>query len=233
MGAARGGKLKMKKQKPGFSLRILYLYLAVGGFICGGVLLPMLAAVAAPDKSLAIVLEHISRAAEKVVTVSSRMEQEKHLQVFDEVLKASGRFVFQRPDCWRWELNEPVTSGLAVCGGNGSRWHENGGKVQKFKLKDKPWLQHFATQVTAWTTADFAFLRQQYLIELLQKNPPILKLVPQKAAARDLISSLEITFSKDYRYVEQIIIREADLDYTVIKFIDVIINKPLPPDYFD
>ncbi len=206
----------------------------VAGFFCGEVMLLAPAyAAAAPDKSLSAILERISSAAEDVVTVSSRMEQEKHLQVFDEVLKASGRFAFQRPDCWRWELAEPVKSGLAVCGGHGRRWHENSGEVKRFKLADEPWLQHFAAQVTAWTTADFAFLQAQYQITLLRQNPPTLKLVPQDAAARNLISSLEITFSADYRYVEQIVIREADRDYTVIKFLDVIINKSLPSDYFD
>ncbi len=206
----------------------------VAGFFCGGILLlPTVVSAAAPDKSLSAILERISSAAEDVVTVSSRMEQEKHLQVFDEVLKASGRFAFQRPDCWRWELAEPVKSGLAVCGGHGRRWHENSGEVKRFKLADEPWLQHFAAQVTAWTTADFAFLQAQYRITLLSRKPPILKLVPKEASARQLISALEITFSVDYRYVEQIVIREADNDYTVIKFLDVKINKPLPPDYFD
>ena len=223
----------MKKRGLTFFSPALWLGLLAGVFFCCGMLLPSSVSAAPADKSLAAVLERISGAAEKVATVSSRMEQEKHLEVFSEVLKASGRFAFKRPDCWRWELNEPVTSGLAVCGGNGRRWHENGGKEQKFKLKDEPWLQHFATQVTAWTTADFAFLRQQYLITLQQPNPPVLLLVPQEAAARNLISVLEITFSADCRYVEQIVIREADHDYTVIKFLDVIINKPLPPDYFD
>ena len=224
----------MKQRLPAFSLRILWLCFMVGGFFCGGVLLLVPAyAAAAPDKSLSAILERISSAAENVVTVSSRMEQEKHLRVFDEVLKASGRFAFQRPDCWRWELYEPVKSGLAVCGGHGRRWHENSGEVKRFKLADEPWLQHFAAQVTAWTTADFAFLQAQYKITLQRQNPPTLKLVPQEAAARQLISSLEISFSADCRYVEQIVIREADRDYTVIKFLEVTINKPLPSDHFD
>ena len=67
---------------------------------------------------------------------------------------------------------------------------------------------------------------------LLNGEQPSLQLVPREAAARRLVASLEITFSADYRYVTRIIIREADGDYTVIKFIDVIINQPLPKDSF-
>ncbi len=221
----------MRRKKLFFSIRRSGLSFLLALFLFGGLLPVTGPARAAGD--LSATLERIRTAAESVNTVSSRMEQEKHLKAFPEVLKASGRFAFKRPDCWRWELSEPVTSGLAVCGESGRRWHENGGKVQKFKLKDEPWLQHFATQVTAWTTADFAFLKQQYAIALLKSSPPILQLAPRQAAARNLISSLEIFFSTDCRYVEKIIIRESDDDYTVIKFLDVTINQPLPPDAFN
>ncbi len=184
------------------------------------------------DKSLAATLDRISAAAAGVNTISSRMEQEKHLSAFSEVIKTSGHFAFQRPDCWRWELTQPVESGILVCGNRGRRWHENSDVSQSFKLADEPWLQHFAVQITAWTTADFTFLKEQYDLTLLTQNPPILKLVPKESAARRLISALEITFSADYRYVVKIIIRESGSDYTAINFRKVHINTPLPQGYF-
>ncbi|MCK5680583.1 outer membrane lipoprotein carrier protein LolA [bacterium] len=191
------------------------------------------AVAAVTDEPLSVVLQSISAAAAQVTTISSRMEQEKHLKAFNEVLKASGQFVFKQPDCWRWELTEPVASGLSVCGDHGQRWHEKGAIVQSFKLDNEPWLKHFATQVTAWTTADFDLLQKYYIITLLEQNPPTLKLVPKESAARRLISALEITFSGDYSYVVEIIIHESDRDYTAIKFLDVVVNDPLVKDYFE
>ena len=196
--------------------------------------------VGALERKVEPTLQRIREAAAGVETIASTMEQEKHLKVFAEILKARGHFVFQRPDCWRWELTEPVLSGVSVCGGQGWRWHEKGGKAQSFKLADEPWLSHFATQITAWTTADFDFLQKEYVLTLLDSQlnsdlnseRPSLKLVPREAAARRLVASLEITFSADYRYVTRIIIREADGDYTAINFRDVIINQPLPEDSF-
>ena len=182
--------------------------------------------------SLEPTLQRIREAAAGVETIASSMVQEKYLKAFAEDLKAHGRFAFERPDCWRWELVDPVLSGLSVCGDKGRRWHEKGGKPQSFKLADEPWLRHFATQVTAWTTADFDFLQKQYVIALLKPEPPSLELIPREAAARRLIASLEITFSVDYRYVTRIIIREADGDYTAINFLDVIINQALPEGSF-
>ena len=188
------------------------------------------------ENSLEPTLRRIREAAAGVETIASTMVQEKYLKAFAEVLKARGHFAFQRPDCWRWELIEPVLSGISVCGAKGRRWHEKGGKAQSFKLADEPWLRHFATQVTAWTTADFDFLQKEYILTLLSSElnseSPSLKLVPREAAARRLVASLEITFSADYRYVTRIVIREADGDYTTIKFLDVIINQPLPEDSF-
>ena len=185
-------------------------------------------------------LQRIREAAAGVETIACTMIQEKYLKVFAEALKARGHFSFQRPDCWRWELLDPVLSGLSVCGAKGRRWHEKGGKPQSFKLADEPWMRHFATQVTAWTTADFDFLQKEYVLTLLNSElsselnsePSSLKLVPREAAARRLVASLEITFSADYRYVTRIVIREADGDYTTINFLDVIINQPLPEESF-
>ncbi len=192
------------------------------------------------ESSLEPTLQRIREAAAGVETISCTMVQEKYLKAFAEVLKARGHFAFQRPDCWRWELIEPVLSGLSVCGVEGRRWHEKGGKPQSFKLADEPWLRHFATQVTAWTTADFDFLQKEYVLTLLgsklspelNSEPPSLKLVPREAVARRLVASLEITFSVDYGYVTRIVIREADGDYTAINFFDVIINQPLPAESF-
>ncbi len=199
------------------------------------VTLPPAVAASNTDESAALTatLTRIRAAAAGVRTISSRMEQEKHLAAFSSVIKTSGRFAFQRPDCWRWELTRPLKSGIQVCGDHGRRWHENGGAPQSFKLADAPWLQHFATQVTAWTTADFTFLKEQYRLRLLSQNPPILQLVPRDPAARRLISALEITFSADCRYVTKITIRESGPDYTVIKFNNVQINTPLPKNFFN
>ncbi|MEA3333477.1 MAG: outer membrane lipoprotein carrier protein LolA [Pseudomonadota bacterium] len=202
--------------------------------------------VVTAESKVEATLQRIRAAAAGVETIASTMVQEKYLKAFAEVLKARGNFAFQRPDCWRWELVEPVLSGLSVCGSKGRRWHEKGGQTKSFKLADEPWLRHFATQVTAWTTADFDFLQKEYVLTLLgsevhsesnsnlslNAEPPSLKLVPREAAARRLVASLEITFSADYRYVTRIVIREADGDYTTIKFIDVIINQPLPGGSF-
>ena len=188
------------------------------------------------ESSLEPTLQLIREAASGVETISCTMIQEKYLKAFTEVLEARGHFAFQRPNCWRWELVKPVLSGLSVCGTKGRRWHEKGGKPQSFKLADEPWLSHFATQVTAWTTADFNFLQKEYVLTLLNSElnspSPSLKLVPREAAARRLVASLEITFSADYRYVTRIVIHEADGDYTTIKFLDVVINQPLPEKKF-
>ncbi|MEA1923488.1 MAG: outer membrane lipoprotein carrier protein LolA [Pseudomonadota bacterium] len=220
--------------------RVVGLFFLLFGLF-SGYLTPQVVAV---EREIEPTLQRIREAAAGVETIASTMVQEKYLKAFAEVLKARGNFAFQRPDCWRWELVEPVLSGLSVCGSKGRRWHEKGGQAQPFKLAEEPWLRHFATQVTAWTTADFDFLQKEYTLTLLSSElkpksnpslnaePPSLKLVPREAAARRLVASLEITFSADYRYVTRIIIREADGDYTAINFFDVIINQALPEESF-
>lgn len=176
---------------------------------------------AADSRELAAVKERLHQAAATVSEVRARMRQEKHLQAFAETQVSQGSFSFRRPDCWSWELAEPAATGIAVCGESGERWQGKDGPRQSFKLSQQPWLRHFSEQITAWTTADFARLEKDYEISLIAAAPPVLRLVPRAAAAREHLTSMEISFSPDCRYLTRLCLNEAGGDFTVWEFYEV------------
>ncbi len=178
------------------------------------------------------ILSGLKETAAQTRTLAADMEQEKHLAIFSRVLHSSGRFYFRRPDCWRWELRKPAVSGLSVCNGIGKSWNRGDSQPVQFKTSQKPWLSHFTTQITAWTTADLDFLKKQYALKLLRENPPLIRLTPRNERARQMIKALEIGLAPDLSHVQTITIRENDDDFTVIKFSHVVINQPLPDDLF-
>lgn len=179
----------------------------------------------AEDSELAAVKERLRRAAATVTAVTARMRQEKHLQAFAQTQVSEGRFSFRRPDCWSWELEGPNATGIAVCGESGERWQGRDGPRQSFKLSQQPWLRHFSEQITAWTTADFPSLEKDYEISLIATVPPVLSLVPRAAAARKHLTSMEISFSPDCRYLTRLCLNEAGGDFTVWEFYEVKVNE--------
>ncbi len=185
-----------------------------------------------PQKKLDQVLFKLRKTAAATITLSAEMEQEKHLAIFSRVLRSSGHFYFRRPDCWCWELDTPMKSGLAVCNDSGRSWSQDQKKTDRFPLSRKPWLTHFTAQITAWTTANLDFLKKQYDLTLLKYSPPLIRLTPKNREARRLIKTMEIGFASDLSHVRTITIRENDGDFTVIRFSRVIINQPLPDNLF-
>lgn len=87
-------------------------------------------------------------------------------------------------------------------------------------------------QLFAWARSDFAWLKKEYRITLLQESPVLLRLEPRSAATASFLHHLQIGFSPDGRYVRSVELHEKDGDFTRIKFVNTSVNKQLPADIF-
>lgn len=178
------------------------------------------------------VLEHLQTLSSGIETLSSSFTQEKFLAIFQESLSSKGRFYYQKPDGLRWELLEPVTTGFVLLRGEGRRWHEKTGSGERFDIAREPIMKIVADQLLAWARADFDWLGKNYRINVLEKSPVKLKLVPLSAAAAGFIDHLEIVFAADGHHVQVVEVHEKDGDYTRMRFVDTVINSPLSKDLF-
>ena len=174
----------------------------------------------------------LERTANGVKTLSSDFVQEKHLSMFKTVLTSKGRFNFQKPDLLRWELTAPVASGFVLKGDQGRRWHERTGRTERFQISQEPIMKLVSEQIFAWARADFSWLRKEYRITVLREAPAALRLEPRSAATAGFLHHLLISFSSDGRYVRSVELHEKDGDFTRIRFINTVVNKPLPADLF-
>lgn len=174
----------------------------------------------------------LERTAGSVKTLSSDFVQEKHLAIFKTVLNSKGRFYFSKPDLLRWELTAPVASGFVLRGDKGRRWHERTGRSESFQISQEPIMKLVSEQLFAWGKADFAWLKKEYRITVLGESPVALRLEPRSAATAGFLNHLLITFSTDGRYVRSVELHEKDGDFTRIKFVNTVVNKPLQADLF-
>ena len=185
----------------------------------------------ATDSSAAL-FTYLERTAGGVKTISSDFVQEKHLAMFKTVMSSRGRFYFSKPDLLRWELTAPVASGFVLKGDKGRRWHERTGRTENFQISQEPIMKIVSEQLFAWAKADFAWLKKEYRITVLAESPASLRLEPRSAATAGFLRHLLINFNTDGRYVRSVELHEKDGDFTRIRFVNTVVNKPLSADLF-
>lgn len=203
-------------------------FLLVLLLLCGAAL-PAVAAETAPSPAL---LDSLARSAGGVKSLSSDFVQEKHLSMFKSVMSSKGRFYYVKPDQLRWELTAPVASGFVLKGDKGRRWHERTGRTENFSIGQDPVMKIVSDQLFAWARADFAWLKKEYRITVLDESPVQLRLEPKAGPTAGFLKQLLIGFSADGRYVRSVELHEKDGDFTRIKFTNTAVNKQLSADLF-
>ena len=151
----------------------------------------------------------------------------------NKVLTSKGRFLYKREDKLRWEFNDPITSGFAVDGEKAIRWKDDSKHTQTFQVQQVPFIKVFTDQVFAWAKADFKNLEKRYLIQVVGDEPADLKLLPKLSQEKKYLEYIRIIFAPAAGYVQTVEVHEPDGDFTVIRFSNMTINKPLPDSLFN
>jgi len=179
------------------------------------------------------VFSEIASAASRITTISSEFIQEKHLSMLENVAFSKGRFYYKRDDRLRWELIEPVPSGFVVNGEKAKQWRGRSGPGQSFAVRQVPFIKLFTDQVFAWARADFKWMQQGYRITLLSESPVDLKLVPVLSQEKEYLDHIRIVFAAGAGHVSAVEVHETDGDFTIIRFLNTVLNLPLHDDLFD
>ncbi len=165
-------------------------------------------------------------------SLAAQFVQEKHLEMFQEVLESKGRFYYVRPDRLRWELTEPVPSGFVIEGGKGRRWHDRTGETETFKVESDPAMRLISEQLFAWARVDLDWLEKQYAMTVLQESPVVLRLTPRAERAGDYLDHLRIEFSAQGSHVRVVKMVEKGGDFTRILFRDTQFNGAIDEELF-
>jgi outer membrane lipoprotein-sorting protein len=205
---------------------VLFLFL----FLCGTYQAESVNTLLCEDEKP--VLKKISDASSKVETLESEFTQERHMDLLENIAVSSGRFFYKRPDKMRWETISPAHSGFSVNGDKAKRWRGNHRVSQSFTLDPGSVIKIIVDQVFAWTKADFQWLENNYILQVLGVDPVTVKLVPKKEKKIEFITHLTLIFSNDYSHVEAVEVHESNGDFTRIRFFHTRINKSLNSDLF-
>jgi outer membrane lipoprotein-sorting protein len=179
------------------------------------------------------VFEQIAIAASSIETLASGFTQENHSAMLKDVPVSKGRFYYKTPDGLRWEVLEPNPLGFIVNGDRAKRWRGQSDHSQSFDIRREPVVRIITDQVFAWARADFKWLEERYVITVVGDAPVVLKLVPVSSSEKKYVDHIRLIFSETDAHMSEVEIRETGGDYTVIRFINTVVNSPLEGNLFD
>jgi len=176
----------------------------------------------------------LKRLAEHIKLTSSYeadFVQERHLALFKDVLKSTGKIYFEVPDKLRWEITDPYVSLLISNNGQVARFTTEDNRLKKMDLGNQEMFQQIIREMTGIMRGDFQALFSQYRILLSQPMDHLI-LLPRSKEIQKSIASLEFAIQPDNGKVTQVMIREPEKDFVQIQFQNTKENVKLDPAIF-
>ena len=196
-------------------------------------LVPLLWVSSAGASSIAIPpeLRAIAAKMRSIKTLQVGMRQEKRLEVFDELVKSKGSLAFARPQKLRMDLSGPGGTTLVIDGDAMAMHYKALKKTERFKLSADPRARAVAEHLFLLLAADPEALSEIYDLELLDKRPLRIRLIPKAPALARLIKHVEARF--DARgFVGDLVLLEANGDTTRWFFHDPKLNEEIASEHF-
>jgi len=186
-------------------------------------------------KALSLVLADLSKRLGAFKTMRCRFEQRRYLAVFEEVVTSEGTLALAVPDRLRWETTRPIRSVLTVDGREAmrERTSRKGRTTRRtFSLDDDPVAAITVQQVFLWLRGDFAKAAESYDLALVTEKPLVLRATPKDGRVKDVLTSIELTFSAARDRLTGVTLAEKHDARTAIAYLDVEIDPELPASLF-
>ncbi len=172
----------------------------------------------------------IVKKASETENIHSDFDQEKHMMMFNDVIKSKGVLYFSKPNKLRWEYNSPIRY-IIVLDGKQVQIQDQS-KVKTFDLNSNPIFKEVNKLMISSFNGDI-LNSKDFKVEYYQSSYDYMaKLRPLNSAMANMIETIEIYFNKTDFGVTGLKIVEVGNDYTLIKFQNRIINGKLSTHIF-
>lgn len=174
------------------------------------------------------ILKDLESQMSQVKTISTDFVQEKDLALLSQKLILKGKVFLQKPNLLAWHVWTPLKYSMLMKGSVIRQWDEDSNKVQEFNLARMPSMQAAVEQMNSWFSGSYVSMQKDYVINVLSQNPISLEFLPKEnALAYSLIEKVIVSFNKDGKYIDNILIREKSGDKTLMKFLNTKLNDSI------
>lgn len=175
------------------------------------------------------VLAELEKNLSEVQTVHATFTQEKKLAILDETIVIHGEIFLENPGRMAWHVNKPVQYAMVISEKSIRQWDEDTDDVQVMSLSRNPILKVVVEQLRNWFSGKYTSLTKDYTVSVRKKKPLlVLQFTPKETSmAKKAIKQVTVTFRKDRRYVNSLLIEDLSGDQTTMTFKDTILNQPI------
>ncbi len=173
-------------------------------------------------------LEKVQKGLSTVNSVEADFVQEKELSMLKHKLVIKGHFAMEKPDHVVWNVVSPVKYAIAVKGDQVTQWDEDTNKVQVIHLGGDPTFKAISEQISAWFLGDYQKIAEQYDVSVQRDEPLTLSFSPKEGSmVAKMMKNVSVTFGKEGKYIDTMVIREAAGSVTTLHYLDAKINQPI------
>ncbi len=166
----------------------------------------------------------------KTLTIISEFEQFKHLDFLSNDIKSSGSLVYKSPDLIKWEYIEPFN--YTVIFKNDKLFINDEGVKSNIDLSSNKTFKSLNKLIIKSVKGDM-FDDNLFDIQYFKNTKHhIIKFFPKENSLKSIISVFILSFDKKSLNVVEIIMKENSEDYTLLKFINQKINRPVRDEVF-
>jgi len=175
-------------------------------------------------------LKRLNGKALKTESIQSNFTQDKHLSVLEEVISSKGSFWFKKENKLKWAYETPFE--YAVILSEGKFTIVDGSSVSAFDVESNEAFKRINDLIIDLVRGRISS-SEQFRIRAME-NPDFyrIRMIPADSQMKDVISEMQIFFSKTDLSVARIIMNEGPADYTVITFSDSRFNESIPDSVF-
>jgi outer membrane lipoprotein-sorting protein len=185
------------------------------------------------EEELAKLLVDVEKEMSSLITLKTDMTQEKHLAMFNDVLRSKGVCIFQKPDKVRMDTISPYRSSLITSGNRVVKYNFSNDKWVKLKLPSKDIVLMITHQIAGFIQGKFDTKDSIYDISAYKGRSTTVVLTPKNEKLKETLNRIEISLSEDRYKITSVTIYEEGEDFTLMRFNNELENIELPKDTFD
>lgn len=169
--------------------------------------------------------DRIIEKAKNTHSIRSDFRQEKHLTMFEEVMKSKGEFLFKEPNKVRWEYVEPISYIIVLDGKKVSIKDDE--KVKSYDMDSNPIFKEINRLLVHSLNGEILSSKDFRIEYYESKDRYMARLFPNNEDMKQVIDNIEIYFAKIDFGVIGLRINEYSQDFTIIKFQNRILNEDI------
>lgn len=179
-------------------------------------------------------LEALRENVKEVRTLACKFEQEKRLDMFDDVFKLNGwAFIKKNPKSIRWEYSKPLKKVVLINGDEMKvfKWRKK--KRKRIINPNEKYIKLAYEYILSFFDGDFSQSHKSFHLSIYKKKNGSYKLIfNSKGELKKYIQSIQILIAKDIKTIKKVSIYESKENYTDILFIEIQHNVKLKHDIF-